>query len=110
MGFARGELPQAYWTAGKRRIALEGAFFSNSAELLCRVAVRGQGIAMVPALAAAPYLKRGELKPVMPKVLRVEGRMALVYPDRDLVPPQVRAFIDWMAARLPPLFERAVRD
>lgn len=39
------------------------------------------------------------------QTLRVEGRVALVYPERDLVLPQVRAFIDWMAPRLPVLFQ-----
>ena len=103
MGFARGELPQTHWGSGRTRTALTGALFSNSGELLCRLAARGQGIAMVPAVVAGPYLKRGDVVPVMPKVLRVEGKMALVYPDRDLVPPHVRAFLDWMAARLPAL-------
>ncbi|AKV03840.1 Transcriptional regulator, LysR family [Labilithrix luteola] len=104
MGFARGELPQTHWPIGKKKVALEGAFFSNSPELLCRLAARGRGIALVPAVAAAGYVERGELVHVMSTLLRVEGRMALVYPERDLVPPQVRAFIDWMVARLPPLF------
>lgn len=107
MGFARGELPQTHWASGKSKVSLEGAFFSNSPELLCRLAARGQGIALVPEISASAYLERGELVPVMPKVLRVEGRMALVYPERDLVPPQVRAFIDWMVARLPPLMQTA---
>jgi DNA-binding transcriptional LysR family regulator len=107
MGFARGELPQTHWASGRSKIPLEGAVFSNSPELLCRLAARGQGIALVPAVAAAGYLERGELVPVMPRLLRVEGRMALVYPERDLVPAQVRAFIDWMVARLPPLLARA---
>jgi DNA-binding transcriptional LysR family regulator len=104
MGFARGELPLTHWASGKNRIPLEGAFFSNQPALLCRVAARGQGIALVPEVAATPYLERGELVLVMPKLLRVDGRMALVYLERDLMPAQVRAFIDWMAARLPPLF------
>jgi len=108
MGFARGELPQTHWASGRSKIRLEGAFFSNNPELLCRLAARGQGIAFVPAVLAAGYVRRGELVPVMPKVLRVEGRMALVYPDRDLVPAQVRAFIDWMVARLPPLMQPSV--
>ena len=105
MGFARGELPQTHWASGKSKIPLDGAFFSNSPELLCRLALRGQGIALVPAIAAASYVERGELVLVMPKILRVEGRMALVYPERDLIPTQVRAFIDWMATRLPPLMQ-----
>ena len=41
---------------------------------------------------------------MLAKTLRLEGRVALVYPERELLPPQVRAFIDWMAARLPALF------
>ena len=99
MGFARGELPQTHW----KKTALGGALFSNSGELLCRLAARGQGIAMVPAIVAKPYLARGTVVLVMPKLLCVEGTMALVYPERELVPPQVRAFVDWMAARLPAL-------
>jgi DNA-binding transcriptional LysR family regulator len=105
MGFARGELPQTHWTGGKRKIPLDGVFFSNSPELLCRLAARGQGIAFVPAVATAGYVERGELVAVLPRILRLEGRVALVHPERDLVPPQVRAFIDWMAARLPVLFQ-----
>lgn len=105
MGFARGELPQTHWASGKTKVSLDGAFFSNSPELLCRLAVRGQGIALVPEVSALGYVERGELVPVMPKLLRVEGRMALVYPERDLIAPQVRAFIDWMVARLPPLMQ-----
>jgi hypothetical protein len=60
---------------------------------------------LVPAVVAAGYLERGELVPVLPHLLRIEGRVALVYPERDLVPAQVRAFIDWMAARMPPFFQ-----
>jgi DNA-binding transcriptional LysR family regulator len=104
MGFARGELPQTHWASGRSKIALEGVFFSNSPALLCRLATRGRGIAFVPEVAAARHVERGELVAVLPKTLRVEGRIALVYPERDLVPPQVRAFIDFMAKRLPVLF------
>lgn len=105
MGFGRDELAQTHWTIGRRKVPIAGALFSNSPEVLCRLAARGQGIALVPALAAAGYLERGELVQVMPNQLRVEGKMALVYPDRDLLPEQVRVFIDWMAARLPPLLQ-----
>ncbi|HEX3852097.1 MAG TPA: LysR family transcriptional regulator [Polyangiaceae bacterium] len=105
MGFARGELPQAHWASGRSKVSLDGAFSSNSPELLCRLSARGQGIALVPAVVAAGYLERGELVPVLPHLLRIEGRVALVYPERDLVPAQVRAFIDWMAARMPPFFQ-----
>jgi DNA-binding transcriptional LysR family regulator len=101
MGFARGELPETYWTVGGRRIQLEGSFFANSPGLLVRAAERGLGIALVPSLAVDDRLERRRLVEVMPTMLRSEGRIALVYPERELVAPPVRAFIDWMVDRAP---------
>jgi DNA-binding transcriptional LysR family regulator len=101
MGFARGELPATHWTAAGRKIQLEGVFFSNSPAMLARAAVRGLGIAMVPSLAVQDHLQRGELVAVLPGVLRSEARIALVYPERELVAPPVRAFVDWLVARAP---------
>jgi DNA-binding transcriptional LysR family regulator len=101
LGFAKGELPQTHWTANGRRIQLGGVFFSNNPALLCRLAVRGQGIAFLPERVAAKAIDRGELVLVLPKVLRSEGRIAIVYLERELMPPQLRAFVDWMVARVP---------
>jgi DNA-binding transcriptional LysR family regulator len=101
MGFARGELPETHWTAAGRRVRLEGAFFSNSPAMLVRGAERGLGIALVPSLAVQGQLERGELVVVLPGVLRSEGRIAVVYLERELVPPPVRAFVDWLIARAP---------
>ena len=100
MGFARGELPQTHWTVGKRKVHLEGVAFSNSPGLLCRLAARGQGIAFVPRVAAEEPLARGELVLVLPKLLRSEGSVSIVYLERELMPPQVRAFVDWIIARV----------
>ena len=69
--------------------------------MLVRAAVRGLGIALVPSLAVQGYLERGELVAVLPDVLRADGRVALVYPERELVAPPVRAFVDWLVARAP---------
>jgi DNA-binding transcriptional LysR family regulator len=101
MGFARGELPETHWTAGGRRIQLQGVFFSNSPTMLVRAAMRGLGIALVPSLAVQGHLQRGELVAVLPDVLRSDGRIAIVYPERELVAPPVRAFVDWLVARAP---------
>jgi DNA-binding transcriptional LysR family regulator len=101
MGFARGELPETHWTGAGRRLRLEGAFFSNSPAMLARAAERGLGIALVPSLAVQSQLQRGSLVVVMPGLLRSAGRIALVYPERELVAPPVRAFVDWLLARAP---------
>jgi DNA-binding transcriptional LysR family regulator len=107
MGFARGELPETYWTGGGRKIQLDGAFFSNSPAMLVRAAERGLGIALVPSLAVQSQLEHGALVVVMPGVLRSEGRIAIVYLERELVPPPVRAFVDWLLARAPTILGSA---
>jgi len=38
---------------------------------------------------------------VLPDLLRSDGPIALVYPERELVAPPVRAFVDWLVARAP---------
>jgi len=101
MGFARGELPATHWTFAGRKVAVRGAMFSSDPRLLCRLAARGLGIAVVPLLVARDEIERGELVTVLPEALSSDGRLAIVYAERELLPPQVRAFVDWMAARLP---------
>jgi DNA-binding transcriptional LysR family regulator len=101
MGFARGDLPETHWVVAGRKVPLEGVLFANSPSLLVRAAERGLGIAFVPTLAVARSLERGALVRVMPNVLREKGRIALLYPERQLVAPPVRAFVDWIVARAP---------
>jgi DNA-binding transcriptional LysR family regulator len=95
VGFARGELAQTHWPAvggGKRKI--EGWFVSNEVSLLCSAALEGLGIAVLPLLLVGPHLARGELVHVLPNKIGAEARIAIVYPERELVPPQVRAFVE----------------
>jgi hypothetical protein len=42
----------------------------------------------------APLLRCGELVHVLPEVIHADSRVALVYLDREFVPPQVKAFIE----------------
>lgn len=99
MGFARGELPEAYWPLARGgKLRVEGSFFSNDIVQLCDAAVRGLGIALLPMLLAGPLLESGELVRVLPGAVEADTQIALVYPERELVPPQVRAFIDAVVA------------
>ncbi|HTV23786.1 MAG TPA: LysR family transcriptional regulator [Polyangiaceae bacterium] len=95
MGFARGELPQSQWTfAGGNQVHLEGVFHSNELDLLCDAAVRGLGIAFLPLMITHAALESGALVAVLPDTLYAEAMVALVYPEREFIPPAVRAFID----------------
>ncbi|MEA2696713.1 MAG: hypothetical protein QOI66_984 [Myxococcales bacterium] len=98
MGFARGEVPQTHWTAGGRKIHVDGAFFSNDLLLVCAMAVQGQGIALMPLMLVRSFIERGTLVHVLPGLLGGESHVAVVYPEREFVPPQVRAFVDTVVA------------
>jgi DNA-binding transcriptional LysR family regulator len=106
MGFARGELPESYWPlVGGGKVRVEGVLFSNEIRLLCDAAIRGLGIAFLPLMLARVHVENGALVQVLPGVVEAESRVALVYPERELVPPQVRAFIDELTRAVPRVFE-----
>ena len=52
-------------------------------------------------------LQRGELVRVLPNVIRGEARLTVVYPEKELLPPQVRAFIDVLVAWAPAALDAA---
>ncbi len=99
MGFARGEVPQTHWPFGKDGIVhVEGAFFSNEITMLADAAVNGLGIALLPEVMAVPLLAEGLLQEVLAGHIGGETRVAVVYPEREFVPPQLRAFVDAVVA------------
>jgi DNA-binding transcriptional LysR family regulator len=110
MGFARGELPQSHWGAGGSKLHVEGVLFSNDLELLRDAALRGLGIAYLPLTVVHAALESGALMPVLLDVLRGEALLAVVYPERQFVPPAVRAFIDAVVEWAPGEFGRALPE
>lgn len=101
VGFARGERPATHWPlrdGGQVRVT--GRLVCNSLELLLEAACDGLGIALVPLLVARGLLERGALVRVLPEALGASTVVALVYPDKRLLRPAVRAFVDFTLAEL----------
>jgi DNA-binding transcriptional LysR family regulator len=99
LGFARGELPQSHWQlANGRLLHVEGSFVSNDINLLCDAAVHGFGIAFLPWLLVSASVADGTLVKVLPGKLEVMSHLAVVYPEREFVPPQVKAIVAAFAA------------
>jgi DNA-binding transcriptional LysR family regulator len=97
-GFMRGEVPQTHWPLRKRgSIRIEGLFSSNDVQALLAAARRGLGIALLPSLISTPFVERGELVTVLERIVGADAQLMLVYPERQLMPPAVRAFIDAVA-------------
>jgi DNA-binding transcriptional LysR family regulator len=107
LGFARGEVPQTHWSlAGGGKLHVEGSLFSNDVPLLRDAALAGLGIALLPMMLVGPLLGSGELVHVLADSIRGETRIAVVYLEREFVPPPVRAFVDAVTAWAPDEFKK----
>lgn len=99
VGFARGELPQTHWVDRRgRKVQVHAAAASNDLVLIRRLALAGRGIACVLEPMVRPNLEHGTLVQVLAGKLELESRMAIVFAEREFMPPQVRAFIDAFSA------------
>ena len=108
LGYARGALPESHWPLpGGGKLHVEGSFFANDIALLCDAAASGLGIALLPRGLVSQHLADGTLVQVLAGVIGAEMQIALVYPERAFLPPQVRAFIEAVAAWVPRSPQRA---
>lgn len=111
MGFARGELPQSHWGSGVAgKVHVDGSFFTNELLLLRDAAAQGLGIAFVPLRLVHEDLRSGALVQVLPGKLRGEALLAVVYPEREFVPPAVRAFVDAVVEWAPGALVQKIPD
>lgn len=95
MGFSRGETPHTHWPlrdGGK--VPVKGVFFSNDLDCVRALVCAGEGVALLPRELVEGGIARGELVTVLEDVVGADVRIALLFSDRELLPPQVRAFID----------------
>lgn len=107
LGFSRGQLPQTHWPlVDGGRISLDGVFCSNDLSIQRDLALRGLGIALLPSVTIYSHVEAGELVRVLEDSVGTDVRLALVYPEREFLPPQVRAFIDTFAKWLPDKLRR----
>lgn len=77
-----------------------GRTAANAPELLINLARAGAGIAAVPDYFAAPSVRRGELRRVLPDWCMPSHTAWAVFPGRRLMPAKTRAFIDMLEAAL----------
>ncbi|MDO9598546.1 MAG: LysR family transcriptional regulator [Azoarcus sp.] len=93
------------WTLlrGEQRLELDppGRTVANSPELLIRLARAGSGITAVPEYFAAPWVRGGELRRVLPDWCLPSSTAWAVFPGRRLMPAKTRAFLDMLASALP---------
>jgi DNA-binding transcriptional LysR family regulator len=95
LSFARGELPQTHWLDRKGKLVqVAGSIASNDITFLRQVAVDGVGIAYLPQPHVQSELDEGSLVQVLKGSLEISTQLAVVYLEREFLPPQVRAFVE----------------
>lgn len=108
LSFVRGELPQSHWPlADGGQVHVEGTLASNDIMFIRAAALRGLGIALLPAMMLQAELASGALVQVLAGKVEVLSQLAVVYPEREFVPPQVKALVNALVKWRPGVFEPA---
>lgn len=101
VGFALGERPATHWPRlDGGQVRVEGRIVSNDIEFLRRAACAGHGIALLPHLMIEQDLRTGALVHVLDTRIGAASQIAVVYPERELMPPAVRAFVEFVRAHM----------
>ncbi|SPA43541.1 putative transcriptional regulator, LysR family [Cupriavidus taiwanensis] len=85
---------------GEIAVRVRGRIEANTGELLSDAALAGFGIALHSAWHVCADLRAGRLVQVLPDYPLADTGIYAVMPQRRLVPPRVRAFVDFLAERL----------
>lgn len=99
-----GLMPNREWTYVRERsasrISLQPRFEINDAAAAIQAAEGGDGITIALSYMVAKQMREGRLVPVLERYAPDAVPVQLVYPERRLIAPKVRAFIDFAAPRL----------
>lgn len=70
---------------------------SANETVLFQAALEGMGIAIMPHLAARPYLADGRLERLLPDLAPPVVTLAAIYPERSYLPAKTRSLLDFLA-------------
>jgi DNA-binding transcriptional LysR family regulator len=87
-------------TGASTSIALRSCFTCNNGDLLSDLAVRGEGIALLPNFITAPLIADRKLVEVLPDWRAPEIWLAAYYPPYDHIPAKVETFTRFIEANL----------
>lgn len=95
LGYATGWRRETAWPLiDGGRTAVSGRFVSDELPIRLDAGLRALGIVLLPEPVTRPYIAKAQLEFVLRGVVGASTGASLVFPERDYMPPQVRAFID----------------
>jgi LysR family transcriptional regulator for bpeEF and oprC len=77
-------------------IRLRPGILVNDSEAFIACAVAGLGMIQAPRLGVREHLESGRLVKILPDLETLPRLVSIMYPNRQHLAPQVRAFIDWV--------------
>ncbi|MDC7786762.1 LysR family transcriptional regulator [Rhodoplanes sp. TEM] len=94
-------LPLEFMVAGERReVRLPSLLTVNGAETYAAAARAGLGLIQAPRYRLEADFRSGALVPVLAETPPSPTPVSVLYPRAKHLSPRLRAFIDWIAARL----------
>jgi DNA-binding transcriptional LysR family regulator len=79
---------------------VHGTLILSDSDAICTAVVDGSGLGQIPGYLAAPYVKAGQLKPVLVGYLSQSRNVYVCYSAQKYVSPRIRAFIDFVMEKL----------
>lgn len=83
-----------------RSFPVEYAFYCNDVYGLLEMALRHQGITMLPKVMVADYLASGHLVEVLPEYQLTPFHLAVMYPSKAHIPLMVQRFVEFLTQYL----------
>jgi DNA-binding transcriptional LysR family regulator len=90
---------QRWFRACGIEVELPAGMVFDQFSTMAQAAMHGLGLALLPTLAAEPYLARGELSLASERTSESIGSYFLVWPEDRADTPAVSAFRNWMAVQ-----------
>lgn len=84
-------------------VKVNGPLRANTGDVLVRAALDGLGIVSEPSFVVHEALREGRLVRVLPDWSPGQFTLYAVYANRRFMPPKLRVFIDFLAARFGPV-------
>ncbi|MFO6425372.1 LysR family transcriptional regulator [Motilimonas sp. KMU-193] len=84
----------------KHQINVMGNMAINSPRSLCRLALDGMGVALLPAFLAKAYLNTGELVKLLDDYQPPQFGLYALYPHRQYLPETVQCMIEFLQQQL----------
>lgn len=101
LGIHADGTPQRQWALmGGGTVRVSGRLTCNQMSQRLEAARKGLGIAVVIEGMATTAIATGELVQVLPEQLGHRESLCLCYADRRFLAPKIRAFVDFLSARI----------